>query len=60
MEFRLGNPAKAFVLATKDGHQYLKRDNQFANFFKANGAKLDLDIDGNIIVRDVEEDGWWH
>ena len=51
MEFRLGNPAKAFVLATKDGHQNLKRDNQFANFFKVNGEELDLDIDGNKIVR---------
>ena len=60
MEFRLGKPAKAFVLATKDGHQNLKRDNQFAKFFKVNGAELDLDIDGNKIVRGVEEDGWWH
>ena len=60
MEFRLGNPAKSFVLATRDGHQNLKRDDQFANFFKVNGTELDLDVAGNKISRDVEEDGGWH
>ena len=60
MWFRLGNPAKAFVLATEDKHQNLKNNGRFAKFFEANDAELDLDVDGNKIVRDVKEDGWWH
>ena len=56
MEFRLGNPAKAFVLATKDKN--LKDDRRFANFFEVNDAEFDLDVDGNKIVREVEDDGW--
>ena len=58
MEFRLGNPAKAFALAAKDKHQNLKEDSRFAKFFEVNDAELDLDVDGNKIARGVEDDGW--
>ena len=55
MEFSLGNPAKAFVLATKVKNS--KDDHKFANFLKVNGAEFDLDVERNKIVKKVEGDG---
>ncbi|KAK0515678.1 hypothetical protein JMJ35_001712 [Cladonia borealis] len=51
---RLGNPAKAFVLATKDKN--LKDDHKFANFLQVNGAEFDLDVEGNKTEKKVEGD----
>lgn len=50
-EFRLGNPAKAYVLATKGNN--LKEDHRFAKFFEVSDADFDLDVEGEKIVREV-------
>ena len=54
MQFRLGNPAKSYVLATKGNN--LKEDHKFAKFFEVSDAEFDLDVKGKKIERRVESD----
>lgn len=62
MEFRLGNPAYAYILCRKDNHP--KHDDRFAKFLEVNDAEFNLDVDGNEIAKDateesnVEDNGW--
>ena len=60
--FRLGNPAKAYVLCARDSHP--RHDDGFAKFLEVNDAEFDLDVDGNRIAKvateesNVEDNGW--
>ena len=64
MEFRLGNPTKAFILYTKDDHP--RNDERFSNFLEVNDAEFDLDVEGNKTAKDrieeenVEDNVWWN
>lgn len=59
MEFRLGNPAKAYILCTKDDHP--RNDDRFSSFLEVTDAELDLDVKGNKIAKDATEEGnGWH
>ena len=54
MEFRLGNPAKAYVFCTRDNHP--RDDDRYAKFLEVNDAEFDVDADGNKVVKDPEDD----
>ena len=54
MESRLGNPAKAYVLYTRDNHP--RDDDRCAKFLDVTDAEFDLDVDGNKVANDPEEE----
>ena len=53
MGFRLGNPARAYILCTRNKHP--RDDETFAEFLDINDAVFDEDAEGNKIVDDPEE-----
>ena len=54
MGFRLGNPARAYVLCTKNQHP--RDDEMFTEFLDINDAVFDEDAVGIKIVDDPEEE----